>query len=302
MLAAAGHPRYVTVAKPAEADVIIMVESCEFKNWRYLTVLAADPDFRERPSDCFTLNYDFAASGILPGCYSGLPAERFDRRRHRATCYLHPLDERVECFFGKSVECKYLVSFRGAASHPVRDGIFSQASAWRELGPITRMARWFDHTDEEKETFFQEITESRFVICPRGLAPSSYRLFEVMQLGRVPIIISDAWVPPDGPAWPAFSIRLAESKLDLIPSLIKERLPEAEEMGRRARREWEKWFSSQRRMVVAAAAIEDLILSRPENYDEHREFHQWRTLPRHWAMGWTIPQRAARRLRKLCMK
>ncbi|MBA2269339.1 MAG: exostosin family protein [Chthoniobacterales bacterium] len=49
---------------------------------------------------------------------------------------------------------------------------------------------------------YADITKaSKFVLCPRGLSVSSIRLFETMKMGRVPVILSDGWVEPPGPAW-----------------------------------------------------------------------------------------------------
>ena len=49
-------------------------------------------------------------------------------------------------------------------------------------------------------------------------------------------------VPPEGPDWSEFSIRVAESDIDEIPHILSRREHEAEEMGRRARATWENWF------------------------------------------------------------
>ena len=48
------------------------------------------------------------------------------------------------------------------------------------------------------------------MICPRGWGSSSIRLFEVMEMGRVPVIISDAWVN-EAPKWADFSVRVSEA-------------------------------------------------------------------------------------------
>ena len=49
---------------------------------------------------------------------------------------------------------------------------------------------------DAKRTDADFIRRTRFVLCPRGQGVSSIRLFEVMKSGRVPVIISDAFVPP----------------------------------------------------------------------------------------------------------
>lgn len=298
------HPSYSVVKKPDDADVIVLVESVQFKGQRYLKLLQNEPLLQSRPNDCFTINYDDDALGILPGLYAGLPVPKFNSARHRATGYLYPAPFPGDQILAESadVESRYLFSFRGAASHPVRNAIFARSELWQEFGPIVRMERWFNHTDEERFGYGREILESRFVLCPRGISPVTHRLFEVMQLGRVPVIQADSWVPPQGPTWDSFSIRVEESETERIPEILTERFRDAEAMGRRARVEWERWFSPERRMVVAASAIDDLRLNRPANHREEEELRKWQSVRRHWEMGWTIPQRALGKARKILQK
>jgi exostosin family protein len=84
---------------------------------------------------------------------------------------------------------------------------------------------------------------SKFVLCPRGLGVSSVRLFDTMRIGRVPVILSDDWVEPNGPSWEKFSIRIPEAKFKCIPDLLEKRETQAVEMGLMARKQWEDWFS-----------------------------------------------------------
>ena len=42
-----------------------------------------------------------------------------------------------------------------------------------------------------------------------------------MMLGRVPVIVSDQWVPPDGPDWESFSMRVKEREVDTIPAMLE---------------------------------------------------------------------------------
>jgi len=110
--------------------------------------------------------------------------------------------------------------------------------------------------DEKKKNFFMVdyrpndsldygsvLARSKFVICPRGYATSSWRLFETMKAGRVPVIVSDQWVPPEGPAWESFSIRVGESDVAQIPGILEQHESMAEHMGQLARATWEEWFS-----------------------------------------------------------
>jgi hypothetical protein len=94
-----------------------------------------------------------------------------------------------------------------------------------------------------KNQYVLGMLESHFVLCPRGFGASSIRLFEAMACGRAPVIISDDWVPPRGPDWSKFSIRVREGDIEEIPRILKELEPNAHILGRNARRAWEEWFS-----------------------------------------------------------
>ena len=57
------------------------------------------------------------------------------------------------------------------------------------------------------------------------------------------MIISDAWVPPVGPNWIEFSLRVPEAPLQDVPQILERLADRAPEMGLRASQAWERWFS-----------------------------------------------------------
>ena len=65
-----------------------------------------------------------------------------------------------------------------------------------------------------------------------------------MKAGRVPVILSDDWVPPEGPAWESFSLIVPEREVARVPEILESHEHAAAEMGRRAREQWEQWFSA----------------------------------------------------------
>jgi hypothetical protein len=96
------------------------------------------------------------------------------------------------------------------------------------------------------ERRYAELTKAtKFVLCPRGVSASSVRLFETMRMGRVPVILSDGWIPPVGPRWDEFSLRVPERDFTQLPALLERFEPEAVTMGGLARKEWERWFSEE---------------------------------------------------------
>ena len=62
-------------------------------------------------------------------------------------------------------------------------------------------------------------------------------------MGRVPVIISDDWIPMADVPWHLFSIQIRESDVKRIPEILEGRKREAEEMGMKARQAWEEFCS-----------------------------------------------------------
>jgi hypothetical protein len=55
-----------------------------------------------------------------------------------------------------------------------------------------------------KHEFLAELDRSIHALCPRGHGLTSFRLYEVMARGCLPVIIADGWVPPKGISWQSF--------------------------------------------------------------------------------------------------
>lgn len=91
--------------------------------------------------------------------------------------------------------------------------------------------------------FAEALADSKFTLCPKGAGASTLRIFETMKAGRVPVIISDEWVPPEGPAWESFSLIVREKEIGSLPEILERRENSAAEMGRLARSQWDQWFS-----------------------------------------------------------
>ena len=107
------------------------------------------------------------------------------------------------------------------------------------------------HLAEGRAAFSEyaaSLGRSAFVLCPRGIGPGSIRLFEVLQVGRCPVVISDDWLPPPFVDWEACSIRVPEARIHDLPKILREREPQAGSLGRAARLAWEQFFSPERQL------------------------------------------------------
>ena len=52
----------------------------------------------------------------------------------------------------------------------------------------------FDLINQQK--YIETISKSYFSLCPRGFGPTSFRLYESIELGSVPVYISDDFLLP----------------------------------------------------------------------------------------------------------
>ncbi len=231
---------------PQTADVILFVENAG--GTRHYPEVRRHPYVRKFREKCFLFTETDHALPVLPGIYASMEKRWYTPQRMRSGHYLRTFTVDFIEYEPEPVEREYLYSFLGAFNnHPIREAIadldcdrqylFDTAPYWPygELSPA-----------EQKRLQRRYVAVSRpskFILCPRGRGASSYRLFESLRMGRPPVILSDQWVPPEGPDWPSFSVRVPERRTPDLPDILREREGEAVAMGERARRVWEDWFS-----------------------------------------------------------
>lgn len=210
------------------------------------------PLVKRHREKCFIFSSNALVIPFLPGVYASVEKD-WASRRTLGGFHVSLLLNEFSSFSSPAADLPYLYSFIGStASAPMR----------RQLATVTHPRGFFRDTADEFERVlfnrvsprerrdyhrqFTEVTKaSKFVLCPRGMGAATIRLMETMKMGRVPVIISDDWVAPNGPDWEAFSIRVSENAISDIPRLLEARETEAVEMGMRAREEWQSWFSGE---------------------------------------------------------
>jgi hypothetical protein len=277
-----GSPCFRATTDPKNADIILILEPNCFKTRPYLLELAAMGVVQRFPQKCFAINQDDNPVPLLPGVYVAMPAFRRENPMVIPYCYLVPPPNKVLSANHRSqIVPDLLFSFRGAASAAVRGRLFELAPRLVRSGrgKVTRVNRWFDHTAEEQQAYVDEILRSKFILCPRGQGVASHRLFEVMELGRVPVIIADDWWPPGGPAWEKCSVRIREKDVGSLLRVLEAYEGRFETMAPAARVEWETWFAPQRRLARMLTKIASL----QENWISHASHFRrlWRD-PRTW--------------------
>ena len=241
-------PVHALVETPDQADIILFSDSLSIDQadirGHILTKQYSDKVFVYSALDH---NIPF-----LPGIYTSAERQWYVPSRMRAGFYIKVIEHDWIQPSPIDDKARYLFSFCGAFDiHPLRRRIGNLACARGLIKDTSKdEGRGFGKSADTYQRwqldYFKTICESKFVLCPRGAAPSSYRIFEAMKAGRVPVIISDAWVPPVGPNWAEFSLRFQENSIEDVPCLLKSISDKAPEMGLLARKAWEHWFSEER--------------------------------------------------------
>lgn len=95
---------------------------------------------------------------------------------------------------------------------------------------------------------YSEIIEkSYFTLCPRGYGKTSFRLYEAMQLGSVPVYISDEhWLPFSSFVdWSKFCVVITIDQLKDIPEILSDIMSSGRytEMREEALRVYNEYFS-----------------------------------------------------------
>jgi len=202
--------------------------------------------------------YDCPA-GLFPGIYASLRAYLHSGSRHKTGCYMKTLNEFVDYRDPELSKPELLFSFQGNYTSRVLKDLFSFDFRRSDI-LIERSAPSI--MIEDMKRFANTIWRSKFVLCPRGIGISSFRLFETMQSGRVPIIISDDWVPCCYINWNKVSLRVREQDIAKLPEICHANENRWREMGREARRTWVEWFSEAGLAKLIRSSLADIVRTR----------------------------------------
>lgn len=117
---------------------------------------------------------------------------------------------------------KYLASFVGnMGTHHIRKKIYSAFKENKDFY-IRKSFRFFS-----SYFYYKTITQSIFSLCPRGYGPTSYRLYESMNMQTIPVYISDSfWLTEYKDFdWNKAIIKINEANLPELDLILK-KIPE----------------------------------------------------------------------------
>src|SRR4051812_22650748 len=171
---------------PEQADLIIFAESYG-AGWSFERV-RRHPLVRRFREKCFLFSTNPFVIPFLPGVYTGVE-KAWASSRTRPGFYLGRTKNEFTTYTPPDHELPYLFSFMGSIRNaPVR----------AKLAALRHRRSFFQDTTEDFDRVlhrkmdrqerldydrrYAELTKaSKFILCPRGLSPSSIRLFETMR-------------------------------------------------------------------------------------------------------------------------
>jgi hypothetical protein len=210
---------------PEIADYILFVDCHVVGNKGY-----AD---RIRASDLFDLYrekiyvYDQTDNPRLglPGLYVSMPKQLFDAKYMRSVPYFHYEIDKIDFLDGmSSAKSQYATLIGDASTSPVRRNLFKAQTDCVNKTDTSNIG-FHDYSDtrpsEQELTnhlvrYCENIRSAKFSICPRGFGTSSFRLYESIMLGTIPVVLSDDFVPPTALSALSSYICIPERDISLI--------------------------------------------------------------------------------------
>lgn len=241
---------HTAVDDPEQADAILITEAMHHLDNCLLSRVRRSPTVRRYYSKTFVYSDAPEPAFIMPGLYTNVTRSGYDPANQASINYLGSDDRH-----GFETDPRYratrpelLFSISGSMrAHPVRRHLAGLSHPRAEV--IDSAARRGDlpRSQQDKQNYHEryrdQLARSKFVLCPRGYGANSYRLYEVLAAGRVPVIISDAWVPTEGPDWDQVAIRIAERDVADIPRVLERAEARYETMAEAARAAYRSFFA-----------------------------------------------------------
>ncbi len=239
------------VPSAEEAQIVIITDMREDDHFGRL--LRAHPIVKRYPDKSFVFDRTDRPIGFVRGVYASPPRILFDLGRYQTGFYLTAVSEWRNPFVSADaeacVEKDLLFSFVGRNSSPGRGQLFAHDFGRSDVmvTDISSLYKHWDGASPQRDVYQRHYVEiskrSKFVLCRRGHGTSSKRLYEVMEMGLVPVILSDGWVRPRGPQWRDFSVTVSERDVTRLVPILEGYGDDWLEMGQNARQIWLEWFS-----------------------------------------------------------
>lgn len=262
--------RHALVDDPKVADLIVFVEHHPGNDPYFFQVLK-HPLYKQFKNKCYLYHDNDLHLTFIPTISPSVCRTTFNKKIHHSYHYIEQISSNsyIEYFPNKINEKKYLFSFIGASrTYPVvRKKIIELFQGDENILDTNNSNSW-ELNENERDIYFknyaQILFQSKFILCPRGIGPSSYRQYESMKMGIAPVIISDEWIGSEEIDWDSCSIRIKEKDVSEIHSILKSRENEYLELGMNARMNYERFMSFENQFHFLSDAAAKLHSLRSE--------------------------------------
>lgn len=112
-------------------------------------------------------------------------------------------------------------SFVGSRTHTIRQQLIERWSDDEDF--IFASQGWQESVPKKNLTIFKTLTiKSKFTLCPRGYGKSSFRMYEAIQLGSVPVYVSDSHYLPwaDDLDWSEFCVLIKPNQINDLKNIL----------------------------------------------------------------------------------
>jgi len=241
------YENYYQLSKPSsEYDFFLQLKDKQFQNSEYLAIPWApilNTSWQQLPinaQECFNeiqklqLSNGFTYNQHdkylqLDGLYSHIGVKNLFCPLHlkslKSTVKIHPISNSCVMDFNPNRKKDILYSFVGFAnSHPMREELFSKVK-----GEHIIVKNQYHFNDPQKplaasisdEQYKDILERSIFSLCPRGSSVNSFRFWESLAAGAIPILIADDWLMPKF-NWNETLISIPESKVYQVSDFQKQ--------------------------------------------------------------------------------
>ena len=172
----------------------------------------------------------------------------------------HPIRRQLHAVLSRSPGFSVTVNGIDGAGQPSHSRIGTQPALRYQPSRINRLKRLVAVKAKfGTDSFLRLMADCKFSLCPRGYGPTSFRLYESLQLGVVPVYISDRfWLPFTNQLdWERFAVLVPEHKIEQIPEILRsisdQRRAEMKAAGREA---WDNYLCMSSTCRHIAAGLE----------------------------------------------
>lgn len=114
------------------------------------------------------------------------------------------------------------VPFKFALTFPRFEAIRAIEDQCSNVGATVRVVdtHGFTGSGEQIEQYARHMGDVTYVLCPRGAENYSYRLYEALRFGRVPILVDTDMVLPENIPWDDLIVRVPYARLSQIGEIV----------------------------------------------------------------------------------